>query len=89
MRFVTRLYHPNVDASGEVCLDVLDEAWCPALTVSAVLICVVALLADPCPADQLAPLHLDVAEVFRNDPLRFESTARDWTRLYAQSGGGA
>ena len=57
--FVTPLYHPNARAaapgeppsSGAVCLDVLAE-WCPALTTSMILTCVVALLADPCPADQ-------------------------------------
>ena len=61
----------------------LDAQWCPGLTVSTVLVCIVALLADPCPASQGFPLLPEVAEVYRTDQRRFDVTAADWTRLYA------
>ena len=33
-RFLTRIYHPNVDKIGRICLDVLKDKWTPALTIS-------------------------------------------------------
>lgn len=49
MRFVTRVYHPNVDASGGICIDILKDQWSPALTMIKVLMSLASLLACPNP----------------------------------------
>jgi len=80
VRFITKIYHPNIDKLGRICLDILKDKWSPALQIRTVLLSIQALLSAPNPDD---PLANDVAELWKVDESRAIKNAREWTRKYA------
>ena len=49
VKFLSRMFHPNVYANGELCLDILQNRWSPTYDVAAILTSIQSLLHDPNP----------------------------------------
>merc|ERR1712046_180527 len=80
VRFITRIYHPNVDKLGRICLDILKDKWSPALQIRAVLLSIQALLSAPNPDD---PLDNGVAEKWKNNETEALKKAKEYTENFA------
>ncbi|KAK0419219.1 hypothetical protein QR680_014021 [Steinernema hermaphroditum] len=80
VRFMTKIYHPNIDKLGRICLDILKDKWSPALQIRTVLLSIQALLSAPNPDD---PLAADVAEQWKTNEANAIKTAQEWTQRYA------
>ncbi|KAM6370084.1 ubiquitin-conjugating enzyme E2 T isoform 1-T3 [Pluvialis apricaria] len=84
IRFLTPIYHPNIDSAGRICLDVLKlppkSAWRPSLNISTLLTSIQLLMAEPNPDD---PLMADISSEYKYNKQLFLLNAREWTEKYA------
>ncbi|KAG8389967.1 hypothetical protein BUALT_Bualt01G0034500 [Buddleja alternifolia] len=69
----TKVYHPNIDLEGNVCLNILREDWKPVLNINTIIYGLYHLFTEPNHED---PLNPDAAAVLRDNPKMFESNVR-------------
>ena len=81
MKFDTKIWHPNIHSvTGEICLNILGIEWSPAFTVRTALLSIQALMCCPEPNN---PQDAVVANMYLNDMDKFNKTAREWVKQYA------
>ncbi|KAK5168138.1 NEDD8-conjugating protein ubc12 [Saxophila tyrrhenica] len=68
-----KIYHPNIDLEGNVCLNILREDWKPVLNLNAVIVGLQFLFLEPNAQD---PLNKDAANDLQQDRDRFRRNVR-------------
>lgn len=76
VRFITKMFHPNIYSDGNICLDVLQNKWSPAYDVANVLTSIQSLLHDPNPE---SPANAQAASLLRDNPFAYEQMVREMT----------
>lgn len=78
--FLTKIYHPNINESGAICLDILSSQWTPVLTFTKIIMSICALLSSPNPND---PLRSEAGSLFKSDHKKFLIKASEETKKHA------
>jgi len=82
MVFKTKIYHPNVDEKGQICLPIVSvENWKPATKTDQVIQALVNLVNEPEPDH---PLRGDLAEEYTRDRKKFFKNAEEFTKKHAE-----
>ena len=81
VRFITKIYHPNIDTNGQVCVDYLQDSWSSLLKIESVLISIASLLADPSADDPIVP---EIASTLVSNPDLYDQNARLYPQRIAQ-----
>lgn len=68
-----KIYHPNIDLEGKVCLNILREDWKPVLNLNAVIVGLQFLFLEPNPSD---PLNKEAADDLRQNREGFKRNVR-------------
>jgi ubiquitin-conjugating enzyme E2 N len=101
IRFLTKIYHPNIDKLGRICLDVLKSMF-NCFSSSYLLAANLLLVGNWSPALQIRtillsiqallgspnpddPLAPDVAKKWKEDKPAAVAMAKEWTKTHAMS----
>ncbi|KAG7499368.1 Ubiquitin-conjugating enzyme E2 L3 [Solea senegalensis] len=80
--FKTKIYHPNIDDKGQVCLPIISaDNWKPATKTSQVIQSLINLVNSPEPEH---PLRADLAEEYTKDNAKFLKNAEDFTKRHSE-----
>ncbi|KAJ1833989.1 NEDD8-conjugating protein ubc12 [Coemansia sp. RSA 2706] len=71
VRCLQRIFHPNIDPEGHICLNILREDWKPVLNIQAVIFGLRMLFQTPNPDD---PLNKDAARLLVDNEPEFART---------------
>jgi ubiquitin-conjugating enzyme E2 A len=64
VKFLTKMFHPNIYTDGKICIDTLSNHWSPIYDIGSILVSIQSLLCEPNPA---SPANSEAAKLFNDD----------------------
>ncbi|KAI1265641.1 ubiquitin-conjugating enzyme E2 2 [Xylariaceae sp. FL1019] len=74
VKFISQMFHPNVYATGELCLDILQNRWSPTYDVAAVLTSIQSLLNDP---NTGSPANVEASNLYKDNRREYTKRVRE------------
>ena len=82
IRLTNKIYHPNIDGQGKICLNILkDDGWSPTISLKTLGLSLCGLLESPNTDD---PLDVNVTKHFIDDPEGAKKMAISLTEKFAK-----
>ncbi|KAJ3289824.1 ubiquitin-conjugating enzyme E2 S [Borealophlyctis nickersoniae] len=78
--FMTKLFHPNVSTTGEICVNTLKRDWKTTETIADIFLTIKSLLYDPNPD---SALNEEAAKLYQESITGYFSRAKMMTKVYA------
>lgn len=69
IKFTSPMWHPNVDMSGNICLDILKDKWSAVYNVQTILLSLQSLLGEP---NNKSPLNAQAAQLYDKNPKEYK-----------------
>jgi len=81
VHFDTKIFHPNINDSGDICLDILKSHWSPAYNLTHVMLSILSLMSSPNADD---PFNGMAARLYKTDMGEYITTVRMYVEKFAQ-----
>ena len=76
VKFLSRIFHPNVSSDGTVCPEILQRNWSPATTVTLIIKRLISLLDNPCLDDE-TNYNPRATDLFQTNKLNYTNFVND------------
>ncbi|NVM54549.1 MAG: ubiquitin-conjugating enzyme E2 [Candidatus Helarchaeota archaeon] len=80
VRWLTKIYHPNISLASKVCVGVLGKDWVPTMSVAGVIEALRNLLNFPNPS---SPLNTQAATLMKKNKKRYEEEVKRYVMKHA------
>lgn len=78
IKFISKMFHPNIYEDGSLCLDLLQMKWSPTYDVYGILVSIQSLLDDP---NVNSPANTKAADLFTKDYEAYKEKVRETVKL--------